>query len=384
VDIKIGVSQPVYNPRFLLGRGISTVLQSAAAANSSSIIVSTNVLRSIFPRQEDFADNFYKIHIGDNSVHDICFISYVETTGNYNTIHLNQVLTRVYEVGENVTIENTGLADGWHVTTGLDAAGLERLRYTDMPYSIDRFHQKIYYRGSTTPTFKQSLRGSPDINNKYLRYGAIWQIRKENVQSALVQLRLSYMDDVDSWSSDTTNVFNSSLNYTSTEWEETSGTFLITSDSSFYNTSYVLSFLFSASAPHYFYIDGAYLEHAVGTSGEDDGVFSLDQFPDIGVDVSKKYSEVSKSMLRDGNTIKHKRLEEPKYEVTLQFTNAKTSDFKQLFVWQRHGNFLNLHMGSDWFDLVPPVLTGKIIPPTLSHNFWKNDRASFTLKFIEV
>jgi len=388
MDIKIAVAVPINNYRFLKPRTVETSLSAASDAGDTAIYTNTNTLRYLFPHT-DIRDSFYKVMVDDESfVKETAFVSDITFDDPLEHVDLSQELLRDHAINTRVSFANTGLADGWHLIGPLYSEGLERMYISDIPYAIDRNVQKLYYDGtSSLGTFSQNVRSILNVEGATaFRMGCYYRLRKESAGSATGRIFLRCLQDTDDPVYETYELFSTSSTVSSADWTEGESAVTLTVADGYRSYPFTVGLNFEGAIHYYVYVTGIYLEHAVGTSTASSGVFALDKIPEIGVSVSKTHrkGDANVSPLYNGGGIVQKQHDEPKYTVTLRFGRTETSDFRKLLEWQRGGHLLNLHMGEDWEDMIPRVLTGKIEPPTYNHDFWSLDRASFTLKFMEI
>ena len=136
-----------------------------------------------------------------------------------------------------------------------------------------------------------------------------------------------------------------------------------------------------------------YLCHAWETDDEANGIYTFDDFPELG---SVQFDEIPFSQtlkLLDGSSsfydnlgLSHRR---PRFSIRARYKFVSNAFLQQLRIldgWQRQGNLLVfLHETSELLDQgVPPVMVGSLeISPARRKDLWDFDKVSFDLVFTE-
>ena len=136
-----------------------------------------------------------------------------------------------------------------------------------------------------------------------------------------------------------------------------------------------------------FDVDDIVIEHAQGTSGEDNGYVTLDHYPETG-SISWQFRRASEATFTTANNVMRKVAttgnKKPKHIISASFENAPIEtylDLKTLMGWQDQGNLLSLrcfHSG------LPNVAVGYLSITSFSNQMWDLGRVTFGLRFEEA
>lgn len=123
-----------------------------------------------------------------------------------------------------------------------------------------------------------------------------------------------------------------------------------------------------------------YMEHAAGTTTEEDGCYRFTEVPDLG---SISYTFIE-SYNRQDKIHKGKR-----FNWTGKFSDVSTEFFKNLMVLDYHqelGQKINFHMPEAEVSTnneLPTIIRGNFNIRDIAQNSWDNKKISFTLEFTE-
>lgn len=379
MDIKIGVAFPIQNYRFNDLEGLQVATTDSTYSSSDTSITTDTYLRPYFPTSADIRKMYYQVGINGR----IYFIDHID---NYD-IYLDRPLGQSLDEYTLISINKSGLPSKWNKAKSNGNIYLmgSDITYSSLfPYSEDGKGLGVYYGGSSEVAIIQKIPNILQNSNIYIRKGIIYNGKvTTSSTSSTGYLNLLYKYDEETSTQDRDSFGSILTTSLGTTWVDSSSVSNITADSSFLNNYFNLGIYLTGNSAYWFF-DGIYLEHAMNTSDETDGVYSLDKFPKIGVNITKIGKKNKYFQTINGTKVLSKNNVQDKWRVNLAFNQVETLDIRALLDWQRKGHFLNLHMGEDWYDLVPPVLYGKFLIPNYTHDFWKLDRASFSLTFQEV
>ena len=136
-----------------------------------------------------------------------------------------------------------------------------------------------------------------------------------------------------------------------------------------------------------FDVDDMVIEHAQGTSGEDEGFCTINHYPETG-SISWQYRRPSESASSTANNVMRKVIstgnKKPKHIINASFDNAPIQtylDMKTLIGWQDRGNLLSLRT---FHEGLPNVAVGYLTITSFNNQMWDLGRVSFGLRFEEA
>jgi hypothetical protein len=136
-----------------------------------------------------------------------------------------------------------------------------------------------------------------------------------------------------------------------------------------------------------FDIDDFIIEHAHGTSQEDNGYFEIDKFPEQGSVNWRFRRNGTNSYPLGDNSLKQVTTTgnvKPKHIVSASFENVSTQtylDVVNLMGWHDRGKMIALR---PYHNQLPNVMVGMLQIDSFNNQFWDLGKVSFTLRFEEA
>ena len=134
-------------------------------------------------------------------------------------------------------------------------------------------------------------------------------------------------------------------------------------------------------------IDNLVFEHAHGTSGEANGFYEINDWPEIGsLAMTEVSTQRSSTRLSNGAMkVAGKTVSRPRWRISADFSNVDVSIYRDLLVlleWQRQNHPLVLR---PFGTPLPTPLVGVMSIERWSPQLWNSDGiVSFTLNFEEI
>lgn len=136
-----------------------------------------------------------------------------------------------------------------------------------------------------------------------------------------------------------------------------------------------------------FDVDDMVIEHAQGTSGEDKGFVTIDQFPETG-SITWQYRRPTEAAKVTANNVMRKTIttgnKKPKHIISASFENAPLQaylDIRTLVGHQDRGNLIALRC---FHEGLPNVVIGFLTVTSFSNQMWDLGRVTFGLRFEEA
>ena len=393
---KIGVGVPIHNNSFKYGCNIY-----AKVNNSLINITSGSGELPLIPlvgynndtgTDAGHSDKLFKyLRIGDRirigpstyERYEGAFEEYRVAGLGTNIIMFDSIPTVRFEDGDPISGIGTNSPGGWTMSanTVLTMGGITNHTLTDPTTSKgykDRFSSQFQNTNGTRGIFYY-FSNDNYLKNVYYRMGCYYQFRLFSGTGSLIA-RSTY---------NSTNFINATMiSAATTDWKEYNSA--AAQSGNVETTIFRVAFLITIpgggpGGVAIANIDNVYLEHADSTDDETSGVYTFDDYPEIG---SRGYKILNDSKIMRLNNNRAVMLRasddtDNKFIIEAQFkdvTRTLRENLEILLDWQDRGNYLVLHHD---IPEVPPNLYGILTVSDTSLANWSIGKCSFNISFEE-